>query len=126
MDEFGQFLQGLITEGGGTLGVVSWAATAGVIKFWVDWLGKPEMSNQAKRWVSLGVPVVLVAGAYFLGYFIGYWALDWNTAFTAGKVMVAEIAGAKTIFTMTKTVEAAVVTNKPQAIEPPHEIQDPQ
>lgn len=99
MDELGQFLLGIISQGG-TLGALTWAITAWIIKqFDVD------PSNDKKRWIAIGVPVVLVFGAYFGGALLGYWVVTANSFFLALRPLAAELAGSSVIFATTKAIE---------------------
>lgn len=102
--ELTDFLKGLLSEGG-TLGVWSWGASAAVIYAWQELLNKGEMSNNAKRWVSVLVPAASVALAYLLGWWMGVWPIEPNSVFKALQVLAVELGGSKAVFTATKSIE---------------------
>jgi hypothetical protein len=120
LDELGQFLASLITEGG-SLGVAAWAVSAAAIVFWEQYLGKPQLSNDKKRWVSLLTPVALVNLGYWGGIIFGYWELERNTLFQAGQVLLAELGGAKALFTLTKAGQEKVQSMKADKVVPVEE-----
>lgn len=105
--DFLKFLGDLIAQNG-TLGITSWAVTAALIAFWTDYLHNPDPSNDAKRWLAIGIPLGLVVFAYFGGILLGGWSFTLDSLESAVKVLIAEIGGSKVAFTATKAVQNIV------------------
>lgn len=103
------FLQSVVT-GVGTAGVYTWLVSAIVIEW--QQRTKGELSNDAKRALTVGVPLVSILAAYLLGAALGGWAITGDSALAAIRVLFVELGGAKVLFTGTKAVESKNEANK--------------
>lgn len=94
---------GTIVANFGSFGIVTWLAAAIAIQY-REHRGF-ELTNDQKRWVSVGVGIIIVAAAYTLGVLLGFWPFNQDTLFKAIFPIFGELGGSKIIFAATKSAE---------------------
>lgn len=101
---FQEFL-GTIVANFGSFGIVTWIATAII----VQWQQRKhvELSNDQKRFITIGTALVVVSIAYFVGALLGYWPITLDSLFQAVRPVFAELGGGTVLFSITKAAKSA-------------------
>lgn len=97
-----QFLMAIIANYG-SFGIVSWLSSAIIIRWQQRIHG--ELSNDDKRRIAIGTAIGIVVLAYFVGVLAGFWPFDGQTLLNALQPIIAELAGSKVIFALTKSTQ---------------------